>query len=155
MRPGPRKVTWRAVAPIAILVPLLLIGVGTWYWISGPAALPADEARAALAGNTVAGGWGDERTGYRQYFGADGTTLYAPEGEAPRPGTWAVEEDGRVCSRIEGIPLRCHKVGREEQVLYWIDDQKNLGFPFAVLPGEQLSEAPLSDDLGRWRLPLG
>ena len=139
MRPRPKKVTWRAVAPIAIIVPVLLLAVGAWYWIGGPAALSPDDARAALLGNTIQGGWGDERTGYRQFFGADGGTIYAPEGQEPKPGSWVVEEDGRVCSEIEDIPRRCHKVGRHDGVLYWIDDHKNLGFPFNVVAGDQLS----------------
>ena len=139
MRPKPKRVTWRSVLPIVIVVPVLLVGVVIWDRIAGPDSLPAAQVEAALSGNTIHGGWGEDGTAYHQYFAADGTTLLAIEGDTPRSGNWRLEQDGRVCSSLPGEAERCHLVGQMEQGLYWIDAEQGVGYPFNVMPGEQVT----------------
>ena len=50
--------------------------------------LTADEIKALLSGNTAVGRWVDHN--YRQYFGADGTTIYAQENTRSSTGRWRV-----------------------------------------------------------------
>jgi hypothetical protein len=50
--------------------------------------LTADEIKELLSGNTAVGRWIDHN--YRQYFGADGTTIYAQEGTRSSTGRWRV-----------------------------------------------------------------
>ncbi len=141
MRPKKKVVTWQAIAPIVIVVPLLLAGALVWNWLAGPDSLPAAAVEQAIAGNTVHGGWGEEGTAYRQYFAVGGETLLAAEGAPPRRGRWRIEADGRVCSEIAGEAERCNLVGEMDQGLYWIDAEQGVGYPFNIMPGEQLGAA--------------
>lgn len=145
VRPRRKHVTWQAIGPIVVVVPLLLAGALVWNWLAGPDSLPAEQVRAALSGNTIHGGWGEEGTAYRQYFGDDGRTLHAAEGAPPQSGTWRLESDGRVCSALPGAGERCNLVGQMEQGLYWIDAEEGVGFPFEVMPGEQVTARQAAD----------
>jgi hypothetical protein len=61
--------------------------------------LRGDEIVILLSGNTAVGMW--DGHAYRQYFDADGTTVFA-DGEAPSScGTWRVEGD--EYQSIEGV----------------------------------------------------
>ncbi|MEO9684420.1 MAG: hypothetical protein ABJF86_08965 [Tateyamaria sp.] len=51
--------------------------------------LSADEIATLLTGNTAVGTW--EGNAYRQYFDADGSTIYAQEGARSARGSWRVE----------------------------------------------------------------
>jgi len=50
--------------------------------------LTAPEIETLLAGNTISGSWSG--TGYRQYFGTDGTTVYISEEGRVENGQWRV-----------------------------------------------------------------
>lgn len=52
--------------------------------------LTGDEIRALLTGNTAVGRW--EGVPYRQFFGADGVTLFAQEGARTARGEWRVDD---------------------------------------------------------------
>ena len=145
MRPRRKFVTWRTIAPIVIAVPALLVGALIWNHIAGPDSLPATQVEAALKGNTIHGGWGVEGTSYHQYFAPDGTTLIAAEDGVARSGTWRLEDDGQVCSNIPDEPERCNLVGQMEQGLYWIDAEEGVGYPFNVMPGEQVTARKAAD----------
>ncbi len=51
--------------------------------------LKAHEIEALLTGNTAIGTW--DGAPYRQYFGSDGTTIYAQEGSRSARGEWRVD----------------------------------------------------------------
>ncbi len=51
--------------------------------------LQAHEIAALLSGNTAIGTWNG--VAYRQYFGADGVTLYAQNGARTARGEWRVD----------------------------------------------------------------
>lgn len=52
--------------------------------------LNGDEIRALLTGNTAIGRW--EGAKYRQWFGDDGSTLYAQQGARTARGEWRVDD---------------------------------------------------------------
>ena len=51
--------------------------------------LDGDEIGALLTGNTVVGVW--EGANYRQFFGADGVTIYVQENARSTRGEWRIE----------------------------------------------------------------
>ena len=51
--------------------------------------LTGEQITALLTGNTAAGKW--QGVGYRQFFGADGVTLYAQDGVRTARGAWRVD----------------------------------------------------------------
>jgi len=53
--------------------------------------LTAAQIAELLAGNTIEGTWSGSN--YTQYYGADGYTVYTPEGGQPDEGKWRVKED--------------------------------------------------------------
>ena len=53
--------------------------------------LQAHEIEVLLTGNTAVGAW--DGAVYRQYFEADGTTIYAQEGARSALGQWRVDAD--------------------------------------------------------------
>jgi len=53
--------------------------------------LSAAEIEALLAGNTIVGQWSG--TGYRQFFAADGQTVYVPATGAAEEGQWRVNAE--------------------------------------------------------------
>ena len=48
--------------------------------------LTAEQINTLLSGNTITGTWSG--TGYKQYFGDDGMTVYIPDGGAADRGRW-------------------------------------------------------------------
>lgn len=53
--------------------------------------LRGDEIGILLTGNTAIGLW--DGAAYRQYFDADGTTIYAQEGARSARGEWRVQDE--------------------------------------------------------------
>ncbi len=53
--------------------------------------LSANEIEILLSGNTAVGLW--EGTAYRQYFDADGSTIFAQDGARSALGEWRVDAD--------------------------------------------------------------
>lgn len=72
---------------------LLLILVFSTLGVTGAMAqsvkLAAHEIDALLSGNTAIGKW--QGTSYRQYFGDDGSTIYAQSGSRSALGQWRVD----------------------------------------------------------------
>jgi len=65
--------------------PLLLTALGAQ---AANVRLSAGEIEALLTGNTIIGTWSG--AAYRQYFAADGTTVYQPESGKQDEGRWRV-----------------------------------------------------------------
>ncbi len=53
--------------------------------------LNGDDIRALLTGRTAIGRWAGSN--YRQYFDADGVTIYAQQGARSARGEWRVDDD--------------------------------------------------------------
>ena len=147
MRPRRKVVTWRSMAPIVLVVGVLTVGVSAWYIMSRPATLEAAALREMLGGNTIEGRWGTDNIVYRQYFAPDGAALYAEDGAIVKRGVWQVQDDGYTCAAWAQDDERCYQAMLKDDVLYWIDAENNLGYPFEVLPGEQLGTDTNSDSL--------
>ena len=60
-------------------------------WPAEAAQLSADLITALLSGNTAVGDWSG--TPYRQYFAANGRTVYLPAGGRPDQGRWRVNAE--------------------------------------------------------------
>ena len=142
MRSLRRSVTWKSLTPVVAVMAPVTIAALFWYQHTRPAALSEAEVRDLLAGNTIEGGWGQEGSGYRQYFAPDGLTLYAADEKAMVQGTWTTDGDGAVCTRFEDPDAVCFQVGRQNDgMLYWIDARRGRGYPFAVRSGKRLAPA--------------
>ena len=88
-----------------------------------------------LSGNTAVGLW--QGTDYRQWFGADGSTIYAPKGQRSTLGKWRVTSDGVYESWWSGDEWESYRVRLTEQTYVWVDaiGQEH---PFSIVPGQQL-----------------
>ncbi len=101
-----------------------------------PVPVNAAEISSLLTGNTIRGTWsGDE---YKQYFNADGSTIYAPRRSQSTAGKWRVnEKTNQYESWWERSGWSAYGIARNGGELFWIapglDPQ-----PFKVLPGQQL-----------------
>jgi hypothetical protein len=71
---------YKVVSMIALLV------VISTSALAGKRTLTATEIKLLLTGNTAIGRWIDHD--YRQYFGADGSTIYAQRSEKSSLGRW-------------------------------------------------------------------
>ena len=77
--------------------------------------LTGDEIRALLTGNTAIGRW--EGTKYRQFFGADGVTIFAQEGARSARGEWRVDDP-------EIGPSVAFERNKDRQLLVLVEDLK-------------------------------
>jgi len=133
-----KSVTWRTVGPIIPVVLLLTAVAAVWYAFDRPSDLPPDELRSLIVGNTLDGLWGEAEVPYRQYVAGDGTTRTLLQGDL-QAGTWSIDEDGAYCAVLPGGEEGCYRARRQNDVYFWVDAEKSLGYPFRVLPGEQLA----------------
>lgn len=99
--------------------------------------LTGDEIRALLTGNTAVGRW--EGAPYRQYFGADGVTIYAQDGARSARGEWRVDDAAQEYQSIwpndpawEGWFVMDY-LGEH----YWVS-KSTPPTPFKVVKGQQL-----------------
>ena len=101
-----------------------------------PVAVSAAEIKALLTGNTIRGTWsGDE---YKQYFNADGSTIYAPRRSQSTAGKWRVnDKTNQYESWWERSGWSGYSVTREGDGFFWISEGLEPQ-PFRVLPGQQL-----------------
>ena len=97
--------------------------------------LRGNEIGALLTGNTAVGVWNG--TPYRQYFNADGSTIFAQEGARSARGEW----------RVEGEEYQSRWPGEEHWNGWFVMEYAGDWFwvskstpptPFEVLEGEQL-----------------
>ena len=73
-----------------VLATILALCVA-WPAAAQSVKLQGYEIRALLTGNTAVGRWEGEK--YRQYFDADGSTIYAQDGERSTLGEWRVDDE--------------------------------------------------------------
>ena len=97
--------------------------------------LTASEIEALLVGNTISGDWGGQ---YKQYYEADGSTMYVPAGGKADPGKWRVNPaENTYESWWEATGWVGYKVARDGDSYLWIDG-KGDRYPFVVLQGKQV-----------------
>ncbi|MEP1962125.1 hypothetical protein [Tateyamaria sp.] len=94
-----------------------------------------NEIEALLSGNTAVGSWNG--TPYRQYFDADGSTIFAQPNARSARGTWRVECE-EYQSRWPGdTDWEGWFVMEFSGDWYWVS-KSTPPTPFEVLEGEQL-----------------
>lgn len=110
--------------------------------------LNPDEIRDLLTGNTVIGRW--EGAAYRQFFGADGVTIYAQEGARSARGEWRIDAGAQEYQSIwpGDADWQGWFVMEYGGTYYWVS-KATPPTPFQVLRGEQLV-APNCDALRRF-----
>ena len=100
-------------------------------------AITGSEIIAMLAGNTAIGEWANDD--YRQWFAADGSTIYAAFGKRSTLGAWRISEDGsRYESWWSGQHWEAYSILEREQQFYWVTT-KGEELPFEIVEGQQLS----------------
>ncbi|MCK0151924.1 hypothetical protein MWU54_17910 [Marivita sp. S6314] len=99
--------------------------------------LTGDEIRALLTDNTAVGRWDGVK--YRQFFGADGVTIFTQDGARSARGTWRVDDAELEYQSIwpgdeswEGW-----FVMEYGDTYYWVS-KSTPPTPFQVLDGQQL-----------------
>ena len=99
--------------------------------------LTGDEIRALLTGNTAIGRW--DGAAYRQFFGADGVTIYAQEGARSARGTWRVNDAAQEYQSIwpNDADWEGWFVMEYGGTYYWVS-RATPPTPFQVREGEQL-----------------
>jgi len=101
--------------------------------------LTAAEIRSLLTGNTAIGRWIDHR--YRQYFNADGSTIYAQSGQRSALGRWRVNSQ---TNQYESWWERAgwgsgYRITKKDGVYYWVSSTGNTPpQAFELLVGQQL-----------------
>ncbi len=102
-----------------------------------PVSLTAEEVTALLTGNTAVGEWSG--TPYRQYFAADGTTIYHAEGAPPDTGQWRVNaETGAYESLWRSGGWSGYDVARDGDQYLWIVHGSGDAQTFTVFEGRGL-----------------
>ncbi len=114
----------------------LMICFSAYKAIAAPVVLTANEIKKLLAGNTAIGKWNGRE--YRQYFNADGTTIYATKNTKSSLGRWGVNYKLNTYESLwNEARWDSYQVMRDGDVLFWRDaDQKQ--YQFKVLSGQQL-----------------
>lgn len=115
----------------------------TAFIIAAPQAM-ADEVRLTaaqieelLAGNTISGTWSG--TEYKQYYGADGFTVYVPADGSHDEGKWRVDAaEDAYDSWWSATGWVSYEVVRDDDTYYWLDGDGGR-HPFSVLEGKQVS----------------
>ena len=99
--------------------------------------LTGDEIRELLTGNTAIGRW--DGAPYRQFFGADGVTIYAQDGTRSTRGEWRVDDAAQEYQSIwpRDAEWEGWFVMQYGGTYYWVS-RATPPTPFQVLDGEQL-----------------
>lgn len=97
--------------------------------------LQGNEIGILLSGNTAVGIWGG--TGYRQYFDADGSTIYAQDGTRSTRGEWRVEGEEYQSRWPSDAGWEGWFVMEYAGQWFWVS-KATPPTPFEVLEGEQL-----------------
>jgi len=122
----------RGASFAALLLALLMAGVGFPAGAQDTKPLTGAEIVNLLAGNSIEGTWGPSH--FRSYFATDGTTLYQPQGQPPEQGQWKVAGD-RYCSVADEGDV-CFSLYRDGDNLIWEDPQSGKRFPSTVIQGK-------------------
>ncbi|WP_299969279.1 hypothetical protein [uncultured Roseobacter sp.] len=99
--------------------------------------LQAHEIDALLSGNTAIGKW--DGASYRQYFDADGTTIYAQQGARSARGEWRIDAEKDEYQSIwpRDADWEGWFVMEWAGTFYWVS-KKTPPTPFELVEGEQL-----------------
>ncbi|WP_420860430.1 hypothetical protein [Algirhabdus cladophorae] len=99
--------------------------------------LEGHEIDALLKGNTAIGRW--DGANYRQYFDADGSTIYAQEGARSTLGQWRVDADRQEYQSIwpNDAEWEGWFVMEWAGDFYWVS-KSTPPTPFEVVEGQQL-----------------
>ncbi|MEP4194868.1 MAG: hypothetical protein ABJL99_04445 [Aliishimia sp.] len=97
--------------------------------------LRGDEINILLSGNTAVGLW--DGTPYRQYFDADGTTIFAQPNARPARGEWRVEDEEYQSRWLGDTDWEGWFVMEFGGDWYWVS-KTTPPTPFEVFDGEQL-----------------
>lgn len=121
------------VATVAALT-IALASCGTGGERNGTVA--ADDISALLAGNTAEGQAGAQR--FRQFFDADGTTIYSELGGRQSTGLWRVSEVADLYeSKWGDNEWERWEIRRIDGVLHWIAEGVE-PITFEMVEGQQL-----------------
>ena len=96
----------------------------------------ANELSKLLTNNTIEGTWLGNP--YRQFFNADGSTIYAPKSSASTLGDWRLHYEKNLYEswwRRSG--WSSYQVVEQDGQFFWHSDREGLQ-PFKILPGQQL-----------------
>lgn len=97
--------------------------------------LRGNEIAILLTGNTAVGEW--EGAAYRQFFGADGTTIYAAQGARSARGEWRIEGDEYQSRWPNDADWRGWFVMEYAGQWFWVS-KSTPPTPFKALQGQQL-----------------
>lgn len=116
---------------------LVLLFAATTTALAQAEKLSGDEIRALLTGNTAIGRW--EGAKYRQYFGADGVTIYAQAGARSARGEWRVDDAAQEYQSIwpGDTAWEGWFIMEFGDTYYWVSKQTP-PTPFQILDGEKL-----------------
>jgi len=124
-----RRSALAAILALTVMMPALSI--------AQKVQLDAAEIEELLAGNTIDGTWAGSE--YKSYYGADGITVYVPDGGNADEGKWRVNPDNNTYeSWWESTGWTPYKVLHEGDVYYWVDSEGD-EHPFVVMEGKQVS----------------
>lgn len=99
--------------------------------------LTADEIQVLLKGHTALGNWRGAET--RQYFDADGSTIYLDVDTSPEEGKWKVDEaKNQYCSWWERTGWSCYNVETDGRMYYWVSPDDAYRSSFMMTDGRQL-----------------
>lgn len=120
------------------LTALLVLAVVPFQAAAAREIVTAAEIETLLSGNTILGTWNGEE--YKQYFIADGVTIYAPKRSQSTRGKWRVNaKQNTYESWWEQSGWSAYKIVRQGDALFWTNTEGKDAQPFTVLPGEQLA----------------
>jgi hypothetical protein len=107
------------------------------YAVAEEVQLEAAEIEELLAGNTISGTWSG--TQYKQFYEADGLTVYVPDGGSADEGKWRVDPaTDNYESWWEATGWVGYQIVRDGDTYYWVDGDGGR-HPFVVLEGKQVS----------------
>lgn len=124
-----------SVVGLALVILLSACGSST----GGVEPVSAADLQEALAGNTAIGNW--LGTDYRQFFDADGATIYLPEGGAESMGKWQVVESTGLFESLwnDRPPWTAYEVHRNGDTWFWTGQGVELS-EFVIVEGNQLNQ---------------
>ncbi|MDA7424873.1 hypothetical protein [Thalassococcus lentus] len=122
----------------AMIAASLVLGVWSSQADAQAVKLTGAEIRDLLTGNTAVGRW--EGAKYRQFFGADGVTIYAQEGARSTRGEWRVDDAAQEYQSIwpRDAEWEGWFVMEFGDTFYWVS-KKTPPTPFQILEGQQLA----------------
>ena len=100
--------------------------------------LTTDDIKAAFAGNTVHGLWGD--TEYYSFFNGDGSTSYTTKGGTDW-GRWAAAHD-QYCSKWQMSNESCYDIYRDGDRIIWVVPASGKRYESTLLSGKAEPKFP-------------